>query len=857
MGLGRPSPRIHRVAMGRTVKRKATGKQPRRPALRRRPGTGLLAAAWPALPAAGLAALVAAVSPARAQETGLPRLPVGATTRPAFPGAADPLSALRSPELKGKTVEGVEVRGNREVSTAVIRNLIRTRVGEPFDPATVAEDYQRVYGLRKFSNVEARAEPTATGVIVVFVVTEQKQVNSIRFRGNANVDDQEIRGVIDVRPGEAIDDFRIALSRTAIQNLYRDKNYPLAHVEVDQKALAENGDVIFTITEGPHVRVRKVDFKSAKPLSFSKDRLSDQVKTAPYLFIFRSGKYDPQQVEEDVAALRKFYQDEGFFDARVGRKLVWSPDLSELEVDFTIDEGPRYVIDRVSFMGNQRLSDAQLRSVLKLTEGRVFRNEMVQRDIREIVRIYGDRYGLIYQPNSTDPDYMRIDAKPKFLERPGHVELVYTIREGKEFSLGNILVKGNGRSQDKLVYREFRDFVPGRRFNSGELQDAEQRLRHLPYFSAVTITPIGEEEGRRDLLVEVQEQRTASFNVGAGVNSNGGIGGNITFEERNFDIANLPAGPGDIPPFSDRAFKGAGQDFRASFEPGTRATNATLRIAEPYVFDQPYSLSNDLYLRTRVREHYDDRRIGDTVAVGHRFDYVWSAALTLRGEQVKISSIEDRQFRAPDYLAEEGKHPLTSVALTIVRDTTNPALFVDRGSRTVARWEAYGALGGEYDFQKVTLSHDVYQTISEDLLDRRTILHLRGEAGFVPLGNSVFFERFYGGGIGSIRGFRFRGVSPRGGRAEDPVGGDFSLTGTAEVIFPLIGENIRGVVFVDAGDVEPNVQFGTIRVSAGAGIRLILPFLGQTPLAVDVGFPINKDPQDDEQLISFSFGFIQ
>jgi len=77
------------------------------------------------------------------------------------------------------------------------------------------------------------------------------------------------------------------------------------------------------------------------------------------------------------------------------------------------------------------------------------------------------------------------------------------------------------------------------------------------------------------------------------------------------------------------------------------------------------------------------------------------------------------------------------------------------------------------------------------------------------------------------------------------------------VIFPLIGENIRGVVFVDAGDVESNVQFGTIRVSAGAGIRLLLPFLGQTPLAVDFGFPINKDPQDDTQLISFSFGFIQ
>ena len=137
------------------------------------------------------------------------------------------------------------------------------------------------------------------------------------------------------------------------------------------------------------------------------------------------------------------------------------------------------------------------------------------------------------------------------------------------------------------------------------------------------------------------------------------------------------------------------------------------------------------------------------------------------------------------------------------------------------------------------------------------MLAFHANAGVIPIGNSVFFERFYAGGIGSIRGFRFRGVSPRGGRADDPVGGDFSLTGSVELNFPLVGEGLRGVVFTDVGDVEPDVRFGTIRSSVGAGVRLILPFLGQTPLAVDFAVPVTKADTDDKQLISFSFGFVQ
>jgi outer membrane protein insertion porin family len=140
------------------------------------------------------------------------------------------------------------------------------------------------------------------------------------------------------------------------------------------------------------------------------------------------------------------------------------------------------------------------------------------------------------------------------------------------------------------------------------------------------------------------------------------------------------------------------------------------------------------------------------------------------------------------------------------------------------------------------------------LLDRKTILEGHVDAGWI-WGTSPFFERFYGGGIGSIRGFSFRGVSPRSGPDDDPIGGDFALTGSLQLSFPLAGDNLRGVVFTDAGTVEESVKIGTIRSSVGAGIRLVIPFLGQTPIALDFAFPLSKNSEDETQIFSFSFGF--
>lgn len=766
-------------------------------------------------------------------------------------GQPAPTTQAAPAEMRGRTVEAVRVLGNKTVSTAVILNAARTREGDKFDPETVQEDYQRIFGLRKFSNVEARVEPSTNGgVIVVFLVSEQNQVRSIRYLGNTQVETTAIQEVVDVKEGQALDQFRVALSKQAIVNLYKEKNFPLSHVDVDTKALAENGEVVFNIVEGPNVRIRKINFIGAN--SFTSSRLKDVIQSRSWIWIFRHGTYDESQVDEDVAALRRFYNEKGFFDARVGRRIIWSADMSELQIDFLVEEGVRYTVERVTFKGVSGVSEADLRKDLKLVEGMPYDNDILQRDIRQMVRVYSP-LGFIYQPQSQDPSFLKIDSSPVFRRDAGKVELVYTISEGRPFRLGRIIPKGNSKTQDKVILREMQ-MAPGQMYNSGAVQDAVERLRGTPYFSRVSATPIGEDPEYRDLLVEIEEQRTASFSVGAGINSNGGVGGNITYEQRNFDIMNWPSSWRDI--FSDRAFVGAGQNFRATFEPGTTITNASIRFTEPWILDQPYSFTGELYLHSRVREDYDDERLGGRVSLGKRFDNIWSGTISLRAETVTINHIQDKEIRALEILDEDGEHLLTSVGLRLTRDTTTRGLQPDHGMTTAGGVEVFGALGGDYSFERFSLSHDQYFTLHEDLLERKVILALHGDTGYIT-GGAPFFERYYGGGIGSVRGFAFRGISPRSGPDDDRIGGDFFATGSAEVSFPLAGEEFRGVVFTDVGTVEPDFRLGTIRSSIGAGIRLTLPLLGRTPIAIDFAYPVTKDKDDDTQIISFSFGFMQ
>lgn len=782
-------------------------------------------------------------------------LTLGAAAQPAEqpapvapPSGPTRIESALAAGLAGRSVEAVEVRGNREVASSLVLNAVRTRVGEPLDPATVQEDYQRIYSLRKFSNVQATIEPTETGVIVVFVVSEQRTISAVIFRGNSRVSEIMLRDAIDIRAGEAVDNFRLALARRSIQALYRGRNLPFADVTIDAEALADQGELVFIINEGPNVRVRNIDFIGAK--SFDEDALKKQIRTRTWIWIARRGNLDEEIVEDDVALLREFYRGKGFFDVRVGRRVVFSADQSEAQVEFIIDEGPRYTVQTITFRGNESIDSKELRDALRLTEGMPFDRAMVDRDIRRLVDAYAPT-GMIYDPTINDPDFLRINASQRFRLEPGTLELIYEITEGRPTVVNSIEVRGNTRTQQKVVLRDLR-LVPGRLYNATTVRRGLERLESTRLFDRIRVTPVGETPGERDVLVEVEESRTALFTFGAGINSNGGVAGNATYTQRNFDLGRWPESWSDMR--NEEAFVGAGQQFRVSLEPGTESSNASIRWFEPWLFDQPYELTTEAYLRDRERLNHRETYLGGRGLIGRRFAEFYYLGFGGKYENVNIHDIEERAVRAPEILAEEGHTDVSSLTLRAQRDTTNPGLLKYEGTRATVQWESFLPAMGIESFQKFTGTFDYYVTVYQDLLDRRTVLNLSVTSGYIT-GDSVFWERFYGGGIGSLRGFAFRGVSPRSGPANDVIGGEFLLTSTAELSTPIFRDLFRGVVFVDVGTVESSVTVGTIRSAIGLGVRITLPIFGQVPIAVDYAYPLTSDDADDEQRISFSLGF--
>ena len=769
------------------------------------------------------------------------------------PEPATPAGTAATPAA-GRPVVAVRVDGNRVVSDTQILNAVRTKPGTAFDPQTVVDDYQRIYALRRFSRVEARYEDSPAGVTVVFDVDEQPALNRIRIRGNKSVDSDALRRLIERDTGRNFDPIMLSLAQSSLERLYRDRNFALAQVTLLRDEAT--GVVTFDIVEGPKVFVRNVDFVGAK--TFGEYRLKKQVGTKVYWplgLLGHNGQYDSRQLDEDVAAVQRYYRDNGFFDARVGRRVVWSKDLTEVQVEFLINEGPRYVVDKITFNGNERLTAAQLAEIVRLKPGMFYDKLKVRGAEQDMIKAYSP-FGLIYNSSPLGgprPEYLNIQEGQVFALEPGKVELVFNIGEGKPFRVGNIEVRGNSKTQDKVIRRAF-DTAPGDLYDSADVQQGTRRLQGSRYFSRLNVSPVGDDPEQRDLLVEVEEGSTAILTFGGAVSSNGGVIGTLKYEQTNFDIGSLPTGVGDF--FGGDALVGGGQTFRVLLEPGTINSNATVSFFEPYFFDQNLGFGVDAYYRTYVRRQYQDRRAGGKVRFAPRVGRNFRTGIFFRGEDVRIFDLDDpASERAPDILDYEGHTTLTSVGGELGYDLIDNPLLPALGLQANVGAELYGVLGGP-EFQKLTAGFDGFVPLRRDLTDRPTVLELRLDGGYI-FGDSPFFERFYAGGFGSLRGFAFRGISPRQGIAGDAVGGIFSATGSLALGFPLYGESIRGVIFNDFGTVESDLKLGTIRDSLGFGFRFQLEPLGNVPIALDLAWPLNADEPDDRQVFSFSLGVFQ
>ncbi len=809
-----------------------------------------------------------------------PGQPPAPTPAPA-PGAAPPPAIERLPSaipaldpFENRVIREVRMQGLKAVDEQLLRNQLRSQQGRPLKQATVQTDVQNFTRLGKFKEITARVQPFEDStVLLIFEFLETPIIRDVQVTGNRQISDQELRSEVTLLANTPVDRFQLDRTQRRIEDLYRKKGYYQAAVTVEQKELDENGIVLFRIREGDRVKITDIRFdgNASQPARL----LRSQIKTEE-AGILTSGTLDDTVLDQDVSNLIKFYRDRGYLDVRADRTIRPAPNGREAILTFLVEEGALYTLRSIRVTatpakgepgpgagGKERpltvMSQEQLAGLLPIKVGDAYSVDKVGKAVEIVRNAYGQ---MGFVDVSVARAELRDPASPQ-------VDLLLTIREGKPSKTGLVAISGNDLTQDKVIRRQVQ-VQPERPLDSTAVKDTEALLTFTNLFAGprerrpeprATIQPADDENpGHRDVLIEVEEKNTGAVTFGAAVTSDAGLLGQISLSQRNFDIADVPESFSEF--ITGRAFRGAGQTFNIAVQPGTESSNYSVSFAEPSLLGTEYTFGVAGYFRQRDFTQYDDDRFGGRLNFGRQFGQRWQGEVFMRAESIDINNIDANS--ATDIFDVEGRSTLTGFGARLVRNTLDSRLRPSKGTRLELSVERVGAFGGDYDFTKIAGEHQLFLTVGEDFLGRKQILQFKTLAQYIPegRGEAPIFERYFLGGR-SFRGYRFRGVSPRGVRrnpvvgqpdipSADPVGGTWAFFFGPEFEQPLIEKTISGVVFIDSGTVSNDVSFGEYRAAFGAGIRLYLPQLGPAPLAFDFAFPFLKQEEDGERVFSFA-----
>lgn len=780
-------------------------------------------------------------------------------------GVATPIAWAQEVDPTNRPVKEIRIVGLKTMSQVLVLNSVRLAPGDPYDAEIVSQDISRIVHLGFFDPVVAKVKQDPDGsVIVIYEVTELPLLADVQVLGNKAISDQELLRLVMVRAGDPASKYFIDRGIKRIKGAYEQQGYFIADVTINDDLLQESNILIFRIREGPHLRIKSLGFRGQQ--AFTEKQLKSQIRSRSYVPIFRKGEFSLKEIRQDQARLQSFYQSRGFLDAEVGRGVPQiSPDNKYAVVVFNIVEGRCYLVDRIRVNGNKLFSEEQIRHAMILKGGDYFSADRMRQSQQALFKMYG-KFGYLPK-GETYKGNTNIKIDQLFHEDQPLVDVQVTIQEGKRYVVGKVSIIGNQLTQQRVIQRELRGLYPDRPFDYEGVARTTNRLNRSRLFQEGQVTIRGEpEDDIRDVVVEVVEKNTGSISFGAGFSSDSGVIGALDFAQSNFDIRDVPESVGEL--FGGKAFRGAGQYFGITLSPGDENSRYSVSFREPYFMDLPYSLDMSGFFYQRQREDWDEARMGGRFGIGQRFGDVYTATIRFRSEDVDIDDIDP--IAPVDVFAVAGESSITSVGATLTRDTTDNFIFPSRGSRTQLSISRAGALGGEYDFTRAEGSWKTFWTVDEDFFGRKSILSVRVQSGYIFEENEApLFDRFYAGGSRTMRGFDFRGVGPRGlvmqpggalVQGNDPVGGDWLFLFGIEYSVPIFStatgmgaqqrDVIRGVLFTDTGTSQAELGFDEYRVSAGAGLRISVPFLGQVPIALDVGYPLVKEDGDEQRIFN-------
>jgi len=748
--------------------------------------------------------------------------------------------------------------GPPAVSDSLVRANIRVKEGDTYSRTSVDDDVRSLYSTGYFYNIRVVEETSPEGLTLVYVVQGKPTLTQVLFSGNKRYKNSKLLKKVTSKVGEPLNERKLFNDSQEILKLYQKAGYQkteVKYVPVIDDQLGR-GTVTFEIAEAPKVKIEDVQFVGAQ--AFSQRKLRAQIKTRRhwmFSWLTGSGVLKDEQFQEDKEKLADFYRQEGYIDFELKDVQFEQVKPNRMILRLFVYEGTQYRVGAVDFQGNALFSTneilsrvitrdgAKSRRGLSMGVGEVFTPKGLARDREGIEDFYGAR------------GHIEANILPRRIPNTeqGTMDVVYRIQEGDKSYIEKIEIQGNTKTRDKVIRRELA-VHPGETFDMVRVKLSTNRLYGLNYFEKVDARPEPTDvKDRKNLVIAVEEKNTGDIRVGAGFSSVDALVGFVELGQGNFDLFKPPYFIGT----------GGGQKIRLRAQYGTRRQDYQLTFIEPWFLGRKLSFGVDLY--HRELSFYSD--LYDTAQTGAKLSFtraLWND-FWVGNVSYTIENIGIRNMAAPypaldplglptmidpvpfEIRQEEGYRLVSKVGTAIAYDTRNSVLLPNRGQRTVLSTEvAGGPLGGDSDFYvlELTTSHYFRGLLAGHVLEltgRSGVVDTHGDATRVPL-----FDRWFLGGLYSLRGYKYRSIGPRDRTGSEPIGGGTYWFASAEYSVPII-ERLRLAAFYDIGNVYPQAysfrtqgpDYGAYADNWGVGIRLNIPGVG--PLRLDYALPITHD----------------
>lgn len=727
--------------------------------------------------------------------------------------------------LKKERITEIEVKGTKILDKDVVLLRLKIKKGDIFDPKQINTELKRLFDLGYFDDVQFKVSDLPEGKKITIIVKEKPLIQAISVIGADAIDEDDILEVMSTKTGSVLNPKILAEDLNKIRELYRKKGYYQAKVSYElEQTDTRQARLNIKVKEGEKLYIKKIRIEGARQLD--PDDLKDQLALAErglFSWLTGSGVLKEELLERDAAALEAYYGNRGFLDARVGQPEIEFKD-DGIYITFKVIEGQRYKVGKIDFKGDILVSEDKLRNIIKLDdlaeEDEYFDRSVMRHDLQALADYYTD-FGYAFAESDVKLDKDKKNNK---------INVTYILNKGQKIFIRRVTIDGNTKTRDNVIRREMR-LSDGDQFSGSALRRSNIRLNKLDYFETVEIETLPTDSpDQMDLKVKVKEKATGMLSLGAGYSSLDKFFVSGQIQERNL--------------FG----KGYVLGLKGTFS--GRKTTYDFSFWNPHLHDSKLGIGGDLYLIDEEFFDYDKKSTGGKIKFAYPLGEYTRLYWNYRLEQYAITNVSDSADE--DIKALKGENWASALYVAASRDTTNRRLNPSKGSINSLSIEyAGGLIGGDDNFIKYIFDSSIYYPLFKE-----TVFHWHGRAGYVTPNSDdeiPSFERFYIGGINSVRGYPGREIAPKYDNG-DYKGGNKVFFTNFEYLFPLNKEiGLMGLVFFDAGNAWDETEGIDLDLykSVGAGIRWYSP-LG--PLRLEYGYGLDELDGEKHSKLEFSVG---